>query len=277
MILAVMVAPGSCICVVTDSELTFLGIGDRRRCGENADVWVALWNLVSTKSLRLTGKWVKAHLLEKPELRAKYPTACVDVFGNACADQLAERAAIPAQVPDTVAKTVLSWQARTLAIQKRMVAILMHLVVEFPRATRPSVRRPFVCPLERAACESEHMVVLRKHGASCATCLQGCADGLDAQRLWLSTPCLGHAIPLDSMEARPVPVPLSPDFPTYMSGRVVHCSHAVFVFKGLAFCTQCGCFGAWRVKNLVLACAGITKYGTNSLRRILAGNPPEVS
>ena len=78
---------------MSDSEVTVKGIHAGEREGPNADLWVVLWNLVAKRGITLTARWVKSHVVNEPWLIDRYPTTLRDVFGNACADKLAERAA----------------------------------------------------------------------------------------------------------------------------------------------------------------------------------------
>ena len=54
-------APGSDLMVVSDSDLCVAGVARRQACGDNWDLWARLWELVRSKRIRLSAKWVKAH------------------------------------------------------------------------------------------------------------------------------------------------------------------------------------------------------------------------
>ena len=85
------------------------------------------------KRIRLEAKWVKSHITEEPGLIRKYPTTLREVFGNGCADRLAERAALGAEIPAREAEEVDKVRALCTQIQQRLLCILSDLVARFPR------------------------------------------------------------------------------------------------------------------------------------------------
>ena len=101
------------------------------RTGPNSDLWAELWRLVDSKNLDISITWVKAHGMEEPHFIDKYRIAKIDLFGNACADKLADNAAERYAHDKNTLKDVFDVYALLQKIQHRLLAILTAIIVAY--------------------------------------------------------------------------------------------------------------------------------------------------
>ena len=192
------------------------------------------------------------------------------------------------QVPPAVVRSVLQLNHLLQMVQRRLVAILMHIVTLFPRNFRRPGARQLICPFQTLASQSAHLVILRPNAASCARCLEGCVGDLTLVREWLATTCVGSpaptvqpvctvwrsVAPMSVLCPAPVPLHERDDRQLHVFGHPVHRSHLAHLYRGLILCSRCGCVAAARVHKLRHPCQPATQYGVNNLRRLQAGLPP---
>ena len=111
--------------IVTDSDVTRKGIECRRNTGDNADLWIRLWHTIDSKNIQVRVDWVKSHL-DKVECDIDFPPQWI--YGNGCADILAEDAAAAAAIPDTQADTIIKWYELLPQVQYRLTTIMQYVI-----------------------------------------------------------------------------------------------------------------------------------------------------
>ena len=265
-LLAHMCQPDAILDVGVDSLTTVEGVLLERQSGDNEDLWVTLWEIVRSKMLLLSVRWVKAHVIDKPELARTYTVTDRDQVGNAGADQLAGRAADMYAVSVQTAAAVRRNQILVQQVQRRLVSILGTLVEAFPRGEVPEAAdRPDPLSLTRSVLASQHRPVLHQHGASCQACLKGCIGPPTAVARWLATPCGGP-------QAGPIRGTL--DDTVVVGGLQVHPSHTLAAARGMVICTTCGGVGAFAPKKLLLPCGPLTRAGRRALCAFQAAELP---
>ena len=166
-------------------------------------------------------------------------------------------------------------------VQKRLVAILLHLVEHFPRSfdRKAPLVWPPAPPLSWYLLRTQHQPVLFDHSVSRLACRQSCVGDSNgsAVKAWLMTPCLGQEITLVSPgEFRPdyLAGRIRRDCEVWVAGRRLHHSHALAVLRGLYFCLECGCIAGHRAAHLVDPCQPATVQGRRNLSRLAEGRLP---
>ena len=273
-----LLSPDSICHVVSDSIITVNGIRSERRTGANSDLWSMLWKTVLSKRIHLTAEWVKAHTLDDPSLLKDYPTSPERAFGNACADKLADRAALVADLSPEEYAPVKALYALVQQVQKRLIAILQHLVENFPRCfSRPRLVRQPAPLLSSLVLSSAHTPVCFSKSIQCITCLMRCV-GSSARSFqgFLSSPCMGTPVELVAPSAVNFqPRLMPPALKIFVAGRCLHPSHTIRVWRGLYFCTSCGCIAGHNVKKLGAICTHLkSRQGFKNLKCIAEDKRP---
>ena len=137
--------------------------------------------------------------------------------------------------------------------------------------------RPEHLSLSYYVVRSLYQVIFASSRASCALCNLG-AVGNREVKLWLGTPCPGRDSESDSCK--------QPDRPTkvcarnlWIAGQLLHHSHDIHLYKGLAFCNNCGFIAGHSVRKLRQPCGQDlpefpTKAGRTNLKRLRSGLLP---
>ena len=113
---------------------TFLdGPTGKWRHSDNADLWKQVWYYLAKRTGHVVLRWVKAHCFEHPEFVALYDVEPSDVVGNFCADWFAGHAANLAELSPVDCGSSLFRIEQVRGVQRRLVAILHHVVNDFPR------------------------------------------------------------------------------------------------------------------------------------------------
>ena len=266
---------GACLHFPSDSLLTVQGVRDIRRTGAEADLWHQLWLWVAVKQLTVSARWVKAHGIEKPHFIDKFKLSLVDVCGNGCADALADIAASDAELNAVVVNRYEKWVERVEFVQRRLVAIALHVVREHPRShsqTPPqSQLRIPTADFDWFALRSSH-ALHRSLGSrvSCLVCHTGASGATQDVFKWMLSPCSGPPV---SLIAACQPVPS--DREIWLGGVLVHPSHRLIMHKGLYACELCGATGSSKIRLLRGLCPQqLIASGPRDLQRIRAGVLP---
>ena len=222
--------------IITDSENTMRGIRTGRRTGDNADLWIALWKQVADKCITLQVDWVKSHL-DKVDCEQDFPQAWI--YGNACADVLAEYAAADAAVPQDEADTAIRWYTLLPKVQHRLALILQHVA-----STETITHGPPICDVDITGeaplvdNRRKHSIAHDEEGAYCTACSH--RQGLIPYEDWIHIRCMG--VPRSGSPIRGPARPIHLTTHTVaMCGQVVlHPSHTLWYYRGQFWCMACG-------------------------------------
>ena len=169
----------------------------------------------------------------------------------------------------------------TLKVQKRLTAILMDLVVRFPRVMdKPCMVDVLpLRPLSWFVARSKHQVVVFNKVVSCVSCHQSCSGPKESKvvKAWLLSDCPGEAavsLSPGSLPSSTTHLKLKSEVEVWVGGRRLHPAHNLSVFRGLYFCCVCGSIAAQRAVNLYSRCAPPTPQGKKNLRRLMLGLLP---
>ena len=144
---------------------------------------------VHKTNLTLNIVWVKAHGIEEPLNIDTYNIKPIDLFGNACADLLADRAAESASLSMNVVAKVLDALALLQLVQSRLLAVLADIISLSPARSVAKPPCPAPLPLSFFALRSEHALVVEVGSASCAKCLRGTKGKPSFLKAWMGSPC----------------------------------------------------------------------------------------
>ena len=270
-----LAAPSAFLHVVTDSKITYdtycSGFNDPKwRESPNADLWVCVWELCAARSGKCCVYWVKAHAAESEEMYRSYCPNPVHVVGNACADLLAGWGSLSVAVPSAVADQVLSSLSSVHVIQMRILAIMIPVIEDNPRAKRgPTLGLQL--PAGNVALGSSHSLVAP--GSSyCLLCGWG-PRGAGRQR-WLRSACVGRFSLAPSFRMVATQGAIVKGV-CQTAGRVIHRSHNLHVSKGIFVCVRCGYLAASNVRKLQNPCLDIMSPNRASvLHRLQQGLLP---
>ena len=244
--------------VVIDNDSVVGGInaGPARKHETNTHAWRVFWSTVGDRQIRAVK--VKSHLDAATAEAAGVPE--LHWRGNTLADELAERAALAAQLPPADLEAVRWADQRAQAVQEHLLAVAMAVAREAGRLYGPSSR------LERAR-EARQRTQERKErleaatartahrwcpsSGRCLVCFLGPTRTLSRTN-FLLTACAGQP-------------------------HQIHDSHALERHRGLWFCGRCGATGVRRFsahRGLGAPCHPPTASGKVMLARLRAGKLP---
>ena len=231
----------------------------RQAClaSSNSDLWLRLWDVLGSREVCLEMIWVKGHT-DDVDVANRYLALPIDIFGNSCADRLAERASIQYQVSMQDSMTLRWHYAVVKRIQARAVIILSHVMQGRARvAAAPKQPRPQLQTLAASAMQSQHCVTALAGILQCTRCLQRSPARAKGIREWLRTSCCPDRSMLRSITVGTTkPAALSPGTVVHVGKRELHTSHSLHVFRGLYFCQMCGYTASLKAQNLVKPCSG---------------------
>ena len=178
--------------------------------------------------------------------------------------------------PEITSK-ILSLYAETQAIQRRFVCILGTLIRDKPREPPIKHSLPEHLPLSFYAVRSNHSVIYTSLRASCALCNLG-AEGNRAVKLWLGSPCPGRDTNPQKCNQPDRPTKVCPKN-LWIAGNLLHHSHDLALYKGLAFCNTCGFIAGHKARKLRQPCGqGLSEVpnqaGRDNLKKLRAGHLP---
>ena len=222
----------------------------------NGDLWHEAWQLIDSKSLDVTLKWVKGHC-ESVDVATRFSMTIHDIYGNACADRLADRAAQAYEVAPQDALDLSWFYGVVRRIQARAIIILSVVIPQrstVPPAPLCNPRKP-VTPMGVAIFNSAH--TFHKVGPSmrCSVCFEVAPLMTSHFRDWLASPCCPDSSLRDAFfSGKRRPVALPTHRPLVIGRRAAHSSHTLLSFRGLVFCKRCGYFAVNRFLKLAEPC-----------------------
>ena len=222
----------------------------------NGDLWYELWQLINSKSLDVTLTWVKGHC-ESNHVAAQFSLSLHDIYGNACADRLADRAAQAYEIAPQDALDLLWFYGVARKIQARAICVLSSVIPQ--RSTVPPApicppRRPST-PIGVALFNSSHTFLKVGPSMRCSRCFEVAPLVTSHFRDWLASPCRPDgslAYAFFSGKRRPAALPTHR--PVVVGRRPAHSSHTLFSFRGLVFCRKCGYYALNRFLKLAEPC-----------------------
>ena len=154
--------------VVIDSLIVAKGFASRRSTGLLSGLWAELWRLIKIKNLCASVRRLKAHGFKKHHFVDEHYISVLDLFGNAIADKLDDRASDEASHSRGISSKVINSFALTQKVQHRLVSILEDIVKASPTRglNKPEIPRPL--PLSFFAVRSEHSLIIAPSDASCS-------------------------------------------------------------------------------------------------------------
>ena len=236
----------------------------------HADLWDAVWQILETRDIQLTLRWCKGHA-EEPEVMVRYQVPAWDVFGNLCADAMANRGAEKAEVSGQDGLTVLWHYSLVRRIQSRAIVVLTSVLEGRSAAARRAKRPREVKPTKVAQImQSKHQITVNGCTLHCHRCHKSSPHEPKARAQWLASECVPNYSLIRSIkigDTKPMEVPKNQ---VVEIGRsVVHHSHALAIYRGIYFCTLCGYHGSAKLQMLVRECTRMATPAARSRVRAL--------
>ena len=241
----------------------------------NADLWKELWTTISDKSMTVILEWSKGHA-DDPDVFARYSVSRRNLFGNLCADRLAERGAELAQVALQDAMNVRFHYALARNVQERAVVIMTHALQRKSTMTAAERSRK----LRRISAtgqtlSTQHRVVAMSRSLHCSRCLRQSVATMQGRLDFLASPCEPDTQMIRSIamgNTRPVSIPLGRS--VRVGQCTLHSSHVLRIYRGLYFCTQCGYTASAKAQKLVSPCTERGQAAQKRAARLLKGVLP---
>ena len=242
---------------------------------EHADVWEDIWQILDDREISLSVRWSKGHA-DNPEVMAKYEVKPRDLFGNLCADALANRGSDAAEVSLQDSMTLLWHYSLVRRIQARAV-VIMSSTLEGRTAAPARPKRPRELKMSRDALimQSSHQVTLSRGVLHCHRCHTTSPVEQGAARRWLASQCVPNTALIRTLVAgttKPTAVPQGQM--VIVSRQTIHHSHQLAVYRGLYFCTRCGYHGSKKLQKLTGECSGMVGKAINRVLALRQGNLP---
>ena len=299
--------------VLVSDSLVNIKIWQDFSSGTKADLWETFLFFQHRRRGQVTIRWVKAHLLDPvkpladnapaeqdlpcsssrpppsaaerfaaltPRQRCDlYPDASLeDVFGNCCADALADRGAQENEVGRDVAHQVLSQIAALQRVQRRAVAVL-SLVSRKAKAGDKQLRERALAMPPALAVESLRSTHKTAHIGSmvwCHVCQQARALSQRAPLLeWLRSECPGFTdFAARSGVAASQPQSLPQGCLVHIGRGPVHASHKLWRHRSVFWCDACGATAAKKPQHLRSPCPRqpSSAFAGFTARSLKAGN-----
>ena len=273
----VMYASGT-VTVVTDSKVNadaFTAGRDFCEQTANSDLWRRLWVLLSEKSMQLHVTWSKGHA-DNVETFTSYNVTLRNLFGNLCADRLANMGAEAGQVYAQDAANLRWHYALVKKVQARAVVILSATM----QRASTLVRQPKPPKLPRLttaaqALASSHMVTVMSRTLHCYRCFKQSLPTSAGRKHFLATTCRPDAELLATMSlGNTRPITLPKEKVVSIGTSKLHNTHSLCVFMGLYFCTQCGYHASVKAQHLTKACTERGPAAAKRANRIKRGKLP---
>ena len=250
---------------------------DHCLAAQHSDLWTRIFEVLDRGLVVLEVTWVKGHV-ESVEVASRYDVVVEDIFGNALADKLADRAADEFQVHGQDALTVRWHYSLVRRIQARAVVLLTtcmqrrSFAINIPRIPR---ERPL--SVTGAALRSQHSFTLLTGVLHCHRCHRHSPANRAGILRWLDTPCAVDVAAVRAITAGTTKPTAVPSSQAVHVGRVqLHPSHTLFVYRGLFFCKSCGYHASTKAQKLVAQCEGPGPLGKGIKRALslLGGQLP---
>ena len=274
------VSCGGSVELVTDSLVNYHIFEKGPMVGSESttnDMWTEFWDHAQRLGVHnVKMRWMKAHATAARV--ASGEVGVLDLFGNACADALAGRAAKQAQVAPVDARKVLKYVGLARLIQARAVSILIHLAEGNkgrPKTDSKKVKALAAISPGGLALASKHSLVMVAGSWHCSKCLRHMYQGSPELFAWFASDCdpgEGESVSRRVGLLRPSSLPEGVD--VYAGRHQLHQSHALAVFRGLYYCQHCGYYASSAPKRLKLPCVGFSSQGRATIARIRGGLLP---
>ncbi len=207
-----------------------------------------------------------SHLLTNPTKGVYSCCSMSDLLGNDHADKLAEQQAEALDLPLNVTAPILNNMKLVTKIQHRLVTILCSL----PNRTKESkLPKAKVLPTPWYNIETKHVPFEDGCRVACARCKNSFHSKDPNLKQWLSSTCIAIGTAAD----RPIPLPYEA---IHIGNNNVHSTHSLKQYRGLIFCSKCGCRTEGAVlKKLSAPCQPPTKsYGLPAVKALRQGKRP---
>ena len=200
----------------------------------------------------------------------KYNVSARCLFGNVCADALANRGSEVAEVSGQDSVTVLWHYSLVRRIQARAVVIMSSVLerrsIAPTRQKRPREPKP---TRDALVLQSSHRFTYNGRTLQCCRCHQVSPANPQSVKQWLRTPCVpNHALirTLHVGTTKPTDVPREQRI--VVCRQTIHASHILAVYRGLYFCTRCGYHGSKKIQKLTSECKGMDSK--KAIARVIA-------
>ena len=236
----------------------------------NHDLFSAIFNCTKNKRLQVVVRWMPSHLQDKmsgDDFQLPKNVSLNDVQGNQWADDVAGEMAKSLELPLNVSSPYLYYKNLTKRIQRRLMVILCSLPNRPKHVPKATIHRE---SFEELCHESNHILYKFNDNKymGCARCKQiKLIKGIGV-RFWLSGLCLPRGSDED------IPIPLHREF-IQIGTLSIHISHKPYVYKGVHYCINCGCYATNKLKKLASECQARTVAGQRFLNNINKGILPD--
>ena len=199
-------------------------------------MWIEFWGHAQRLGVHnVKMRWMKAHATAARVANGE--VGVLDLFGNACGDALAGRAAKRAQFAPRDARRMFKYVGLANMIQMRAVSILTHLAdgnKGRPKSDSKKVKAVAAVSSGGLALASKLYLVMVAGSWHCSRCLKHMHQGSPELSAWFATDCDpgdGESVSRRVGIFRPSSLPEGVD--VYAGRHQLHQTHALAVFRGL--------------------------------------------
>jgi len=189
-----------------------------------------------------------------------------DVAGNSWADELAGTSAQSFELPLNITSPHIYHKNLVKRIQRRLMVILCSLPNRPKHIPKASIPKE---PFEELCTRSRHIIYNTGDGRriGCARCKQIRNIKGTGVRFWLESACVAREPKED------IPIPLHNEY-IQIGNLNIHFSHKPYVYKGVHYCINCGCYATNKLKKFASKCAVRTLAGQRFLNNLNSGVLP---
>ena len=138
----------------------------------NCELYYELFQLILSKNLNLTVRWMPSHLKDKDCKKTRPDTVSdLDICGNDYADKYAEQCAADAQVPSQVASECIYQFFLVKRIQWRIITVISNLPERKISKTIRTLKEHNL-DLDEVLKNSKHELSRVNNRYSCSNCLE---------------------------------------------------------------------------------------------------------
>ena len=232
----------------------------------NCDLFKELFEILHTRNIKLTVRWMPSHLLETGHTPPE-SVSRIDILANDLADKQAGKAAKRHEISLNISTSFIYYHYLARRIQKRLSKIITCLPNRHKRKV-PKQMYKISPSLEDRFADSLHFPFLDHGKVRCARCLDCLPSFGPTLCKWLKSECIN----LDFETDRPTPYPK--EF-IQIGKQTSHPSHRLCQFNGLIFCRRCGYYGKNRMIHLASPCDRPGQQGLANLVALRAGRLPQ--
>ena len=190
-----------------------------------------------------------------------------DVQGNQWADELAGNSAKSFELPLNVTSPYLYYKNLVKRIQHRLMVIICAIPNRPKHIPKAAIQKE---SFEELCHKSSHIIynVGDNKNIGCARCKQIRSIKVIGIRFWLGSCCSPRSPDED------IPIPLHREFIQIGNLSIQH-THKPYVYKGVHYCTNCGCYATNKLKKLASKCKVRTVAWQLFLNKLNKGILPE--